>query len=335
MRLMMNRNHLSPPFLPHPDRSVLSISGGDRIAFLQGLITADLKGERPASAGRASAAVPHQTGDWAPVAATPCNWSALLTPQGRIEALFFVFSTPDALLIDVPASVAQALQQRLQRFRLRADVVLAMTDLQVITGLAELSPQSGHCLFPATALPALQAIAPDPRTPQAGLRALVSPDFPANLTTPDRPPETWQSRRLKLGLPEWEDIEPGRTLALEADLDCLGGVSWTKGCYMGQEVTARTHYRGLLKRRLMPVELDEGEFPTLPENLPLVLDGREVGEVRSRLGKRGIALLHRTAWGNETLKLADGRNVRSPWPAWLPDFSPASSDAAPAGVPTP
>ena len=67
----------------------------------------------------------------------------------------------------------------------------------------------------------------------------------------------WDRHRLALGLPDGSrDLEPEKTVLLEAGFDELNGVSWTKGCYMGQELTARTKYRGLLKRRLVPVAVD-------------------------------------------------------------------------------
>lgn len=296
MRLMMNRNHLSPARLS--SRTVLSVQGADRLSFLQGLVTADLT---PLSAPSTSR----------------CCWSALLTPQGRIEALFFVFNTPDALLIDVPSTTAEELQKRLTRFRLRADVQLSKTDLHLLVGTPT-SPKPTQSF----------TLASDPRTPQAGWRALLTPEQLEN-EKPHLTPEAenlWNTHRLHLGLPEWEDIIAGRTLALEADLDHLNGVSWSKGCYMGQEVTARTHYRGLLKRRLMPVELSEGMFPT-EETVPLLLNGTEVGELRSRSGSYAIALLRREAWGADTLQLADGRTVRSLWPNWLPHNTEDNSKA--------
>ncbi len=90
--------------------------------------------------------------------------------------------------------------------------------------------------------------APDPRLPEAGWRVLGGAAA-ANATAAE-----WDRHRLVLGLPDGSrDMEAEKTVLLEAGFDELHGVSWDKGCYMGQELTARTKYRGLIKRRLMPV----------------------------------------------------------------------------------
>ncbi len=89
----------------------------------------------------------------------------------------------------------------------------------------------------------------------------------------------WDRHRLALGLPDGSrDLEAEKTVLLEAGFDELNGVSWTKGCYMGQELTARTKYRGLVKRRLVPVTV-AGSLP-LP-GTPVLRDGIEVGTMRS------------------------------------------------------
>lgn len=291
----MNRNHLSPVALQ--GRQVLSVTGPDRKSFLQGLITADISALAPGQAA----------------------WSAFLTPQGRIEALFFVFATPDTLFLDCDEAQAEALLKRLSRFRLRAAVDLAPLSLAVLVGAPE-CPFPPACLSADATSSGLVACAPDPRFNQAGWRALCLPEaLPSSLA----PESVWQQRRLELGLPETNDIELGRTLALEADLDCLNGVSWTKGCYLGQEVTARTHYRGLLKRRLMPVRLEDKRTDEnasfLDEGHRLTRDGTEVGVLRSRSGRYGIALLRREAWGADDLTLENAFSVSSFWPSWMPE----------------
>ena len=83
-------------------------------------------------------------------------------------------------------------------------------------------------------------------------------------------------------------MESEKSVLLEAGFDELNGVSWTKGCYMGQELTARTKYRGLVKRRLVPVRID-GEIPA--PGTPLLRDGREVGTMRSANGRHGLAVV--------------------------------------------
>ncbi len=234
------------PLARLPDRAVLELTGADRVGFLQGLVSNDVALAAP---GR-------------------LVWSALLTPQGKWLAEFFIGAAADRLLLDVDAALAPMVAQRLARYRLRADVQIAPTPLHVAAGWDG---------------PAPDGAALDPRLPDAGWR-LVAATLPTDTSTP----EAYELHRLRLGLPGTADMESEKTTLLEAGYDELHGVSWTKGCYMGQELTARTKYRGLLKRRLVPVRI-EG---TLPEpGTPVLADGAEVGQMRSGRDDRGLALL--------------------------------------------
>jgi tRNA-modifying protein YgfZ len=234
------------------DRAVLEVTGEDRVAFLQGLVSQDIALAAPGLA----------------------LWSALLTPQGKWLADFFVLSAGDRLLLDVESAQREMIAARLLRYRLRAKVSVAALPLvvQVAWGAA---PEAS---------PNILAIAPDPRLPEAGWRILAETRLPTNADA-----EGWDHHRLTLGLPDGSrDLESEKTVLLEAGFDELNGISWTKGCYMGQELTARTRYRGLLKRRLVPVRI-EGTLP--PRGTPVMRDGLEVGTLRSGQGDRGLAVL--------------------------------------------
>jgi len=259
-----------------PYRSVLAFTGADRVSFLQGLITNDVQLLTPDTA----------------------LWSALLTPQGRWLSEFFLFSTPDRILMDCPADHADMLTKKLSRFRLRADVKIAVTDFQVIAGHDSSAPADTVC------------VANDPRCDDAGWRAVVQ-----QAPVAAGHGEDWLTRRLEKGLPEAADFESEKTLALEANMDLLHGVSWKKGCYMGQELTARTHYRGLLRRRLLPVQIQDGAFPN--NGGTLLIDDKEVGELRSRQGSRALAMLRREAWSSPELAF-EGKPVSVVWPDWFP-----------------
>lgn len=259
-------------------RAVLSFTGTDRASFLQGLITNDVQTLKD----------------------TTAVWSALLTPQGRWLSEFFLYNTPDRILMDCPADHAEMLAKRLSRFRLRADVQIESTPLQIITG-------AENRQLPQNALTS----APDPRCDGAGWRAIM--------TEPDQSGETpaeFLERRLTLGLPDVMDFESEQTLALEANMDLLHGVSWKKGCYMGQELTARTHYRGLVKRRLLPVTISGDAFPE--EGGIIISAEREVGEIRSRSGNRAVAMLRRDAWSASDLTY-NGQPLSIIWPIWFPE----------------
>jgi folate-binding protein YgfZ len=233
-----------------PERGVIEIGGEDRVAFLQGLVSNDVTEATP---GRAV-------------------WAALLTPQGKWLADFFILADGDRLLLDCERRQLPALLQRLSRFRLRAKVTIAAAD-----------DLSVYVAWDGT--PAAQAIAaPDPRLPDAGWRLLSATPLPTTAFEAD-----WDRHRLVLGLPDGaRDLEPEKTVLLEAGFDELHGVSWSKGCYMGQELTARTKYRGLLKRRLVPVAV-AGPLPA--PGTPVLRDGTEVGTMRSGRDQCGLAVL--------------------------------------------
>ena len=109
-----------------------------------------------------------------------------------------------------------------------------------------------------------------------------------------------------------QNLEAEKSVLLEAGFDDLAGVSWTKGCYMGQELTARTKYRGLLKRRLVPVDID-GALPA--PGTAVLRDGQEVGTIRSGLGSIALAVLRLDAL--ESTLTSDGATVTPRIPAWM------------------
>jgi tRNA-modifying protein YgfZ len=237
-----------------PDRGVISVEGDDRVAFLQGLVSNDVEAAAP---GRAV-------------------WAALLTPQGKWLADFFVFADGDRLLLDCEQAQVPMLMQRLSRFRLRMKVTLRPEPALHV-----------HVAWPAFPLgqPSVpDIIAPDPRLPDFAWRILAAEPLESTAT-----PEGWDRHRLAAGLPEGsKDLEAEHTVLLEAGFDELNGVSWSKGCYMGQELTARTRYRGLVKRRLVPV-LAEGPLPA--PGSAIFRDTREVGVMRSGRDHAGLASL--------------------------------------------
>jgi folate-binding protein YgfZ len=232
-------------------RGVLEIGGADRVSFLNGLVSNDV-----------SLAVPGRA-----------VWAALLSPQGRYLTDFFIFSDQERLLLDAPAQAVADLQRRLSRYRLRAAVTLQdlSNTVQVYAAWDGAPPEA-----PITA--------PDPRLELAGYRVLSATKIPETASQ-----AAYDAHRLSLGLPDGPpDLEPEKTLLLEAGFDELGGVAWEKGCYMGQELTARTKYRGLVKRRLVPVTLDSAPPPA---GTPILAEGVEVGSLRSSAGQIGLAML--------------------------------------------
>jgi hypothetical protein len=233
------------------------------------------------------------------VRADQAIWAALLTPQGKWLADFFLIATGDVLLLDLEAAQLPMLIQRLSRFRLRAKVALrdASADWRVYAAWGEGAPPEG-------------LTARDPRLPEAGWRVLAPAGLPTNASAED-----YAAHRLALGLPDGsKDMEAEKSVLLEGGFDELNGISWTKGCYMGQELTARTRYRGLLKRRLVPVAI---EGPAPERGTPIMTpDGAEAGEMRSSQGAQGLALL-RLEWLDKGALAAGGARLTPQPPSWM------------------
>jgi folate-binding protein YgfZ len=257
-----------------PERGVVAVEGDDRIAFLQGLVSNDVETVAPGKA----------------------VWAALLTAQGKWLSDFFVFADAETLLLDCEAEHVAMLIQRLSRYRLRMKVALrSVPDLQV------------HVAWPGR--PDIAGIvAPYPRLADFAWRILSTASLDTNAT-----PEDWDCYRLGAGLPEGsKDMEADRSILLEAGFDELAGVSWSKGCYMGQELTARTKYRGLVKRRLVPVVVDG----PLPASGSVVLKGGvDVGTMRSGRDGLGIASLRLDSLGGPLQ--CEQATLTPKVPAWM------------------
>ena len=209
----------------HPDTGFISIAGDEACAFLQSIITANV--------------------ETLPIGA--CRPAALLTPQGRVLIDMMVYRpTSDRFLLRSDAARRDDLFTRLRRYQLRRLIDLAIEPNIRLVLL--LSNQAAETID----IPMIMSCS-DPRSPKLGSHCLVETHhLPAQMGAID----SWHANRIAAGVPEGSlDLIPERALMLEAGLDQLGAVDFEKGCYVGQEVTARTHYRGLVKRRLVPLTI--------------------------------------------------------------------------------
>jgi folate-binding protein YgfZ len=252
-------------------RGVLRIAGEDRVSFLQNLVTNDV------TRATASQAV----------------YAALLTAQGRFLHDFFVVAQADALLLDCEVERRADLMRRLNMYKLRAKVMIEDKTGSLAVMLLWGDGKAPDALRTGDAV----AIYPDPRLPALGMRAIGGADgaaswiaaqgfAPADETAYDR-------HRIALGVPDGSrDLPVERALLLENGFDELHGIDWQKGCYIGQEVTARMRYRSLVRKQLLPVSIDG---PTPESGAPITLDGAEAGEMRSAVAGLGLALLRQEA----------------------------------------
>jgi folate-binding protein YgfZ len=234
-----------------PNRGFLRLSGPDRLTFLQGLVSNDVNKVAP---GRAV-------------------YSCLLTPQGKFLHDFFLVADGDSLLVECEADRRADLAQRLKMYKLRSKIEITEADYAAFAVFGSVPPVPGAIAFP------------DPRAPALETRMLAAAD-------PEASPlafEDYDRLRISEAVPDGSrDMEVGKAILLENNIDLLNGVSWDKGCYTGQELTARTRYRGLIKKRLVPVRI---AGPVPPAGTPVIENGVEVGEMRTASGDLGLALL--------------------------------------------
>jgi hypothetical protein len=277
----------SPSYALLPHRSVIAVAGPDRAEFLQGLISNDTTKVGPGKA----------------------VWAALLTPQGRfLNDMFVVEDGAGTFLLETERERAPALAKKLKMYTLRSKVTVEdRTDSMEV---AVVSGADAEKILPVAGATAFV----DPRLPELGVRVLAPTGQTATLLgLSEAPLAEYEALRLRLGVPDGSrDLTVEKALLLESGFDELHGVDWQKGCYMGQELTARTKYRGLIKRRLFPVKV-EGPLP--PSGTPIQRDGKEVGEIRSGAGDRALAML--------VIEAADGplvakdAHILAERPAWM------------------
>jgi folate-binding protein YgfZ len=257
------------------DRGVLEVSGADRGTFLQGLVSNDVQKLGPQRA----------------------LYAAFLTPQGKYLHDFFLVEQGEVIRIEGEQARLPDLLRRLSMFKLRAKVALADASERFAVVAAFGGDAAARLGLPAD----LGAAAPfgdgiayvDPRLAGLGAR-LILPRAAGTRTLDDAgltraEPVDYDRLRLSLGVPDGSrDLPIEKAILLEAGFDELNGIDWDKGCYMGQELTARTKYRGLIRKRLMPVKV---EGP-LPESGTVVkLGDQDAGEIRSGRGDRALAML--------------------------------------------
>jgi hypothetical protein len=224
------------------NRAVFRISGGDGSDFLQGLVSNDVRRLKDGLV-----------------------YAALLTPQGKYLADFFLVPDGEAVLLDVCESMAAGLVQRLGMYKLRADVTIAPSEVKVTRGLGAM-PDGAFA---------------DPRHTSLGWRAYGAvPGGPAAVD--------WDALRVAACIPEsGVELLPNETFILEAGFERLNGVDFHKGCYVGQEVTARMKHKTELRKGLVTVDV-EGSAPV---GIEITADGKPAGTLYTQADDQGIAYL--------------------------------------------
>ena len=260
------------------DRAIISISGAEAKSFLQGLITNDIG----------------KLGPFAPL------YAALLTPQGKILFDFLIIELGGAVLIDCWAPISEALLKRLTIYRLRAKVELKLRDDVAIAWSPREEPEAADLL-------------PDPRLKELGCRSVLPRESIAGLIDGTG---AYLNVRLGLDVPEAGDFGSDKMFALDAGLEELRGVSFEKGCYVGQELTARMKHRGTARKRLLAIVPTAGlELP--PAGTDIRAAGNSVGEIAATYGGRGFGLIRLDRWTRGETAEAGGRALHISIPQWL------------------
>jgi len=250
-------------------RATLRLSGADARAFLQGLVTNDV----------------NRLGPERPI------YAAMLSPQGKYLFDFHILDAaplgePGSLILDVAADRAEALAKKLSMYRLRRDVAIADASGEYGVALAW-----GGDLTKIGPCGAKTMIAADPRDPALGVR-IIAADPDAALRALGAAPATpadYDALRVTLGAPEsGAELIPDDSYILENRFEALQGVDFRKGCYVGQEVTARMKHKTELRKGLVRVAI-AGDAP--PSGTEITVDGKPAGTLFTSAGGAGLAHL--------------------------------------------
>lgn len=225
-------------FVTLKNRGLIRLEGPDRHDFLQGLITNDIR------------------------KLTPLNpiYACLLTPQGKFLHDFFIIEGDGYTLLDCEGGErAQDLYDRLLRYRLRAEVLISVECQNQVYAILESQnlriSESQSNTFGDSEILRFR----DSRNSAMGHRSFTKPDLP------EHPFEEWDYRRISLTIPDGcRDLIIDKSTMDEGNMDALNAVDYDKGCYIGQELTARMHYRGLGKKRLRTIKLSSRTNPAKP-----------------------------------------------------------------------
>ncbi|XP_035283980.1 putative transferase CAF17 homolog, mitochondrial [Anguilla anguilla] len=299
-------------------RTLIKVQGHDTGSFLQGLITNDVD---LLTKGMQTAIYTH-----------------ILNVQGRTLYDVIMYRLKDKqegetrLLLECDSSVQDSIQRHLKMYKIRRKVTISpCADLSLWAVLPRDREGVGGDAQPELTAPEKALVwGADPRAKAMGWRLVmdkqVSPlELIADVQQGDT--EHYHRHRYKIGLPEGvKDLPPGVALPLESNLVYMQGISFSKGCYIGQELTARTHHTGVVRKRLMPVRLSPpARVPAEGADL-FTESGKPAGKHRADVGELGLSLV-RLAHAKETLLLKPSEDNALTVKAWAPDWWPRDPKA--------
>lgn len=277
----LSYNSNQPLFSQLTHRKLVEVSGVNAFKLIQGVVTNDVETLSPSS---------------------PLLYAHILNVKGRVlfDTLIY-YKSDEELLIEVDSERVAQFMKTLMMYNLRSKVKIQRSEKGVFAVYGSILTQ-----------PCERGLA-DPRLADLGYRYLTSPP----LGVPEAPIESYHSHRVGLGVSEGNrDIVSGAAFPFEHNLDYLNGVSFIKGCYIGQELTARTHHVGETRKRVVPVTL-EREIQI--EGSPKLLAGkRSAGKVLSLYGTQGLAIVRFPHLGAKLLVDGTSTSLTASQPHWWP-----------------
>ena len=269
-------------------RGIILIEGKDRFKFIQGIISNDIELLRK----------------------KPSIYSSLLTPQGKFQYDFFISNFKEKFFLECDISEQEELISKFMMFKLRLDVKVSInSDYNIILSKKKLnfSERNSSIIFSFY----------DPRFDNSFFsRTYADSNFLNEIKKKyvEINENRYQTLRLNNCIPDFSiDATKAKSLLLEMRFDELNGISWTKGCYMGQEITARMKHRNIVKKKIFKVLID---FRSNLKN-EITLENETVGKLTSHNKKDGIAFLDTKALSNlNTKKFFSGDSkiiIQEPW----------------------
>lgn len=249
------------PYSPLSDRAILAITGEDSTSFLQGIISNDI----------------HK------VTEENAIYALVLTPQGKYLHDMFISKSGDVLFLEYAAVRKQELLRKLTMYKLRSKVAIEDVSENYISAFLAEPAQPGEEGRVEAYLGGVAYV--DPRSALMGRRAII----PKEVVVLAAPALSYDAVRIHAGIAEGEkDLLPDKSFPLEYGMEELHAIDFKKGCYVGQEVTARTKYRGVVRKKIVRIKANA----VLPDaGTVITADGATIGTLCSHLGQQGLALL--------------------------------------------
>ncbi len=246
-----------------PDRGLIRLSGTDAASFLNGLVCQDVTS----------------------LAHGQAVFAALLSPQGKILYDFFILRQNESLWLDVAHTQVPALYQRLKMYQLRAKIQIEDMSMkaQVVVAPRPLDQRAEVHWYCDPRLPDIDGLA------DMGYRAVCEASAALEGILPQEN-SAYAAHHVRMGVPRGGvDFAYGDAFPHDVNMDKLHGISFTKGCYIGQEVVSRMQHRSSIRKRILPICYKS--HICLPIETPIMAADQTVGVVKSGINGRSLALL--------------------------------------------